>query len=143
MDHANATHLIRGARLLDYRIHADSRGALAAFEPDENLPFPLARVFLISADRSDTVRGGHASSCDEYIVALGGAVLAELDNGQERTAVPVRAGGPALWVRPGVLITLRAFEPGTRLMVCASARWGDTRHFDRPQPGLIEADRPA
>ena len=51
------------------------------------------------------------------------------------------AGNSNVWVRPGVLITLRAFEPGTQLMVCASARYRDTRHFDRPQPGLIDPDQ--
>lgn len=132
--------LINGAQLLDYQVHADSRGKLAAFEQFDSLPFRLERVFLISVDKSGTVRGGHANSCDEYIVALTGSVLVELDNGHARCTVRVRPGGQALWVRPGVLIILRDFEPETRLLVCASARYEDTRHFDRPQPQLIEAD---
>jgi hypothetical protein len=143
MDSHRTMQLIGGARLLDYPLHSDHRGTLAAFEQPGTLPFPLARVFLISVDHPDTVRGGHASSCDEYIVAVAGSVRAELDNGRERASVRVGAGGPALWVRPGVLVTLGAFEPGTRLMVCASARWAETRHFAGPQPDLVDADRPA
>lgn len=129
--------VIEGAQLLDYQVHADSRGRLTAFEPFESLPFALERVFLITVDTSSAVRGGHANSCDEYILAVSGSVQVEVDNGRERAAPRLRAGGPALWVRPGVLITLRAFEPGTALLVCASARYEDTRHFAEPQPQLV------
>lgn len=134
--------LIRGVSLLEHRVHADARGRLIALEQPGTLPFVLKRVFSVLVDARHVVRGGHANSCDEFIVALSGSVLIEADNGAERTSVRLRDHDRALWAKAGTLIHLREFEPGTILLVCASATHADTRRFDRPQPHLIGADRP-
>ncbi|KAB1070555.1 sugar 3,4-ketoisomerase [Methylobacterium planeticum] len=135
--------LIAGVRLLSQRVHADARGELVAFEQSGNLPFPAERIFFLRVDRTGVVRGGHANSCDELIVPLSGSVLVEVDNGSERTAIRLRDRDQALWIEPGILIHLREFEPRTVLLVFASARYSETRHYDRAQPHMVAADRAA
>jgi hypothetical protein len=132
--------LIKGASLLEHPIHADDRGHLVAFQQFDTLPFRPERVFFMKIDRPEAERGGHANSCDEFIVAVAGAVRVEVDNGTERAGVWLRDYARGLWVRPGVLIHLRAFEPGTILLVCASARYEATHHFTTAQPHLMLAD---
>lgn len=134
--------LIRGVELMRFRLHADSRGELAVFENSENMPFSLKRVFFIRISDSATVRGGHANSCDELIVPMSGSVLAELDNGNEQSRIRLHRYDQALWVRAGIVIHLREFEPDTLLFVCASASYADTRHFQHPQPHLMMANCP-
>lgn len=73
-------------------------------------------------------------------MVLSGAVLVEVDNGRERARVRLASYDRALWVRAGVLIHLREFEQKTILLVCASELYGDTRHFDEPQPFLSMAE---
>ncbi|NEU12620.1 WxcM-like domain-containing protein [Methylobacterium sp. BTF04] len=132
--------LIEGAQLLAHCLHTDARGDLVAFEEFKNLPFPLERVFFIKVDAPEVVRGGHANSCDELIVALSGSVLVEVDNGREQSHIRLCTHDQALWVRAGVIIHLREFVPGTLILVCASARYEDTRHYSRAQPHLMRTD---
>jgi dTDP-4-dehydrorhamnose 3,5-epimerase-like enzyme len=132
--------LIRGVELIHCRVHGDSRGELAAFEKSENIPFALERVFFIRISDMAVVRGGHANSCDELIVPMSGSVLVETDNGAEQSRLRLRRYDQALWIRAGIVIHLREFEPDTLLLVCASARYADTRHFLRPQPHLMMAN---
>jgi hypothetical protein len=133
---APAVDFIEGVRLLEQQVHADGRGELVAFEQWENVPFPIERVFFMKIDRLGIARGGHANSCDELIVPLAGSVLVEVDNGEARSTIRLRDRDQALWIRPGILIHLRDFEPDTVLLVFASARYSETRHFDRAQPQI-------
>lgn len=134
------TNIITGVTLLKQRIHADARGELVSLEQHRNLPFEPKRVFFMNIDSPGAVRGGHANSCDEFIMALSGSVLIEVDNGIDRARVCLGSYDRALWVRAGILVHLREFEPRTILLVCASQLYSDTRHFDRPQPFLNMAD---
>lgn len=135
--------LIPGVRLLTQAVHADERGSLVALEEGDGLPFPLERVFFMKVDEAGTVRGGHANSCDEYIVPLAGSVVVEVDNGERSARVRLSDHRRGLWIRAGILIHLREFEAGTTLLVCASARYEETRHFARAQPHLTTALCPA
>ena len=137
------TTIIRGVTLLKQHIYADSRGELVALEQHRNLPFELKRVFFMKVDSPESVRGGHANSCEEFIVALSGSVRVEVDNGFEHARVHLAGHDKGLWIRAGILVHLREFEPGTLLLACASELYGDTRHFSRAQPQLIMADCPA
>jgi hypothetical protein len=95
------------------------------------------RMFFMKTVDPGAVRGGHANSCDELIVAVSGSVLADLDNGSEQSSIRLHRRDQALLVRAGVLIYLREFEPDTLLLVGASARYNDTRHFKVPQAHLM------
>ena len=135
--------VIHGVQLRRQQVHADPRGKLVSLELPASLPFVPKRVFFMKVDSPGTLRGGHANSCDELIVAASGSVLVEVDNGSEHAAIRLSDCDQALWIRSGILIRLKEFELNTILLVCASALYGDTRHFERPQPGLIKASEPA
>jgi hypothetical protein len=135
--------VITGVSLLPQRVHADARGELVAFEEFENVPFSPRRVFVVKVDGPGPDRGGHANSCDELISVLNGAVTVEVDNGGERGAARLTGHDEALWIRAGILIRLCDFAPGTILLVCASERYEDTRHYDEARPELMRAACPA
>lgn len=130
---------IKGAALLEQDVHADRRGRLVAFEAFDNLPFVPQRAFVMEVDDASVTRGGHANSCDEVIVALRGGATITLDNGERTTAVRLSGGHGPLWISAGIVIRLDAFEAGTLLLVFASERYGETRHFAHPQADLIAA----
>ena len=134
---------MEGVQLRRQRVHADPRGELVALEQFASLPFAPKRVFFMKVDSSSVVRGGHANSCDELIVAVSGSVLVELDNGHERASTRLSGCDQALWISAGILIRLKEFGPGTVLLVCASAPYEETRHFERPQPWMVKAGWPA
>jgi len=137
------SEIIAGVDLLPQVVHSDSRGNLVSFEEFGNVPFCPKRVFVITVDGPGPARGGHANSCDELISVISGAVTIEIDNGESRRSVRLDGRDEALWIRAGVLIVLKEFAPGTALLVCASERYEDTRHFDCPRTGATRTLCPA
>lgn len=132
--------IIEGVTLRIEKVHSDDRGDLVALEQFQNIPFACERVFFMKVEHRDVVRGGHSNSCEELIVAVNGGVRVEVDNGEEKNSIRLSRADHALWIRPGVLVVLRDFEPQTVLLVCASLPYAKTEHFDRPQPQLFSAE---
>jgi hypothetical protein len=135
--------LIRGVELLQHEVFRDEGGELVAFEQFTNLPFPSKRVFFITISSPDRVRGGHANSCHELLVAVSGSVTVEVDNGTQCADVCLDANDKGLWVKPGVLVRLRGSVPQAIVLAFASACYAETRHFGRPQPHLIAGEETA
>jgi dTDP-4-dehydrorhamnose 3,5-epimerase-like enzyme len=132
--------IIKGVALLNHEVFRSRGGELMAFEEFSGVPFPLKRVFFLTVSSSDVVRGGHANSCHELLIAVSGSVIVEVDNGSECAEICLGSSGEALWVRPGVLVRLRNFASQTIVLAIASACYAKTRHFERPQPHLIATD---
>jgi hypothetical protein len=124
---------IRKVRLLNLVCNEDDRGSLVAIEEQDNLPFSPKRIFFISVHNPSSVRAGHASSSEELIVAVNGAVTIDLDNGEQQMSLRLEEKNKALWLRPGVWLKLKEFTPGTILLVAASLLFSETQHFEQPQ----------
>lgn len=61
--------LIHGVQLRRQQVHADPRGELVSLEQSASLPFAPKRVFFMKVDSPSIMRGSHANSCAELIVA--------------------------------------------------------------------------
>lgn len=133
--------VIDGVDLLTHAIHEDERGSLVVLEGTEGLPFAPRRFFYITVPDPSSIRAGHAGSSEELIIAVTGAVTVELDNGTQQVSLRLADSNKALWVRPGVWLRLKKFAPGTVLLVVASLIYAETRHYDQPQPRLMQANR--
>jgi hypothetical protein len=128
---------IDGVKFLPVELHHDERGELGVLESGRHFGFDVKRVFYIKVETSDSVRGGHATSAAEVILALTGAVTIDVDNGAERATVSLTDTTIALYIGPGVWLRLRNFIRGTVLMVLASQAYADTIYYDAPRPDLI------
>jgi hypothetical protein len=127
-----------GARLVELTTHADARGDLTPLESGAEVPFEVRRVYLIGAAPPGAVRGEHAISAHTMLTLTTGSVFVEVDNGAERATFELIAGGPALYVAPGVWLRVYGFAPGTAVVVLSSHAYADCTYFDAPQPGLLE-----
>lgn len=130
--------IMNGVELLTRTIHEDERGSLVAFEEQDGLPFAPRRIFYITVPDSSSIRAGHAGTSEELIIPLTGAVKVELDNGIRQSSLRLAERNKALWVRPGVWLQIKEFAPGTVLLVVASLLYAETRHYNQPQPRLIQ-----
>jgi dTDP-4-dehydrorhamnose 3,5-epimerase-like enzyme len=62
--------------------HGDSRGMLVALEPEQNVPFPIRRVYYLFGTTHDVHRGCHAHRhLNQLAVAVRGSVTFLLDDG--------------------------------------------------------------
>lgn len=135
--------VLRGVYSATIPAHLDRRGRLRAVERDDPVPFPPARVFVVSDVPPDEVRARHAVSCHELLWMLTGACELGLDNGRDATTIELHADGPAFAVSAGVWMELRRFTPGATLLVLASMPHAETRYFDGPRPELVVELRPS
>jgi acetyltransferase-like isoleucine patch superfamily enzyme len=100
---------------------ADMRGSLAALELGKGLPFDAKRVFWVFNVPSRDVRGEHAHrQCEQFLVAVHGALSVVLDDG--RTRAEVRLDNPTLglYLAPMVWGIQYKFDADAVLMVVAS-----------------------
>ena len=75
-------------KLLDMKVHGDERGKLISLEGSKDIPFEIKRVYWIFDTMPDLDRGFHAhKELEQIIVAMDGACMFVLDNGQTREEV--------------------------------------------------------
>jgi hypothetical protein len=135
--------LVRGVRILRYEVVKDGGDDLISFEHATNLPFFPRRTFVIVIKSSDSIRGGHANSCSELLVAVSGSVIVDVDNGTQYAEVCLNTRDKALWIKPGIVVKLRNAAPQTVILAVASKCYAETLHFDRPQPHMIDKEETA
>jgi hypothetical protein len=133
---------MRGVELLELDRHTDLRGSLLAFGSDSPIPFEVRNVYFILDCPSGAVRAEHATSGHTAIIALSPSVTIDVDNGSERATHELSSADTALLIRAGVWLRLSGFGDQTRLAVLSSTSYGEMRHFDAPQPDLLDGVKP-
>lgn len=129
---------VRGVQLLELDRRTDSRGSLLHFGSDSPIPFDVRNVYFIVDCPPDATRAEHANSNHSAIIALSSAVTVEVDNGSERGTHRLTDPDSALIVRAGVWMRLREFSRETCVVVLSSKPWEETRHFEGPEPTLLD-----
>jgi len=72
-----------GYKILNFPLFEDTRGGLIPFELDENFPFDVKRVYLVTA-KDNAKRGGHAHKIEsEMFVAAQGSIKALVNDGNK------------------------------------------------------------
>lgn len=84
--------------VINFPLFADRRGDLVPFELDENFPFPVKRVYLVTGNKGQ-IRGGHAHLVeDEVFVAVSGTITALVNDGLGDQEVRLDTKNKALFV---------------------------------------------
>jgi len=134
----NTTRLIKGVSLISVAEHVDHRGCLAFLEYPTSLPFVVKRMFTLTECPDNAARAEHSNPADQVIIAAAGAVHVELDNGHDKKNYRLdKKSGSALWIRAGVWVRLRGFEPQSVVIVLSPIEYNASAQFDAPQPHLI------
>lgn len=104
-------------RLIPLRNFADERGNLVALQPGPQLPFEIARVFIVRAS-ANIVRGEHAHKrCSQYMVCTSGSISLEYKDGKSRKTVVLEGSDHALLIPPGIWATQTYLQDDSGLMV--------------------------
>lgn len=99
----------------------DLRGSLTPLELNRGLPFSPKRVFMVYNVPNSRVRGEHAHFvCEQFLVAIGGAVSVVLDDGHDRAEVRLDNPGTGLYLPKMTWGTQYKFTANAILMVLAS-----------------------
>jgi len=112
---------VRGATLLPMRRAVDLRGALVAGELPEQLPFPVARFFMVFDVPGEHLRGEHAHrACHQLLLAAHGSVTVMVDDGVRRETVVLSQPDLGLHIAPGTWGVQYGYTRDAVLLVLAS-----------------------
>lgn len=105
------------ARLLNFPRHGRADGFLTVFEAESSVPFPIRRVFLVSADAGAT-RGRHAHrQCAQLLVCASGRCRVVYHDGTDERTATLEPTGQGLHLPPGLWAEQHYETPGTVLAV--------------------------
>jgi dTDP-4-dehydrorhamnose 3,5-epimerase-like enzyme len=107
------------AKIVPLETHADERGRLTTLSlVDGCVPFTVKRMFYIYDVPLRVMRGGHAhKTCEQFLIAVSGMVLLNMDNGVEHV-LSVRSVG--LYIPAGNVVRMLFLTPDACLLVLAS-----------------------
>lgn len=113
---------------------ADSRGLLTAGQFPDTLPFPPARIFVVTRSPAGTVRGGHAHrTCHQLLIATAGVVHVEYDDDAGSQHVALTDATTALHIPPLVWAEQTYVTDGASLVVLASHQYDASDYVDDRQ----------
>jgi len=100
---------------------ADVRGNLSVIEENNQVPFPIRRVFYLYDVPSGETRGGHAlKTTKQVIIALSGSFDVVLDDGFVRKSFFLNRPHYGLFVPPGIWRELENFSSNSISLTLAS-----------------------
>ncbi|MGI9306078.1 MAG: sugar 3,4-ketoisomerase [Gammaproteobacteria bacterium] len=109
-------------QFLDFRIFADSRGALLAAEGETDIPFRIARVYYLFNMPPGARRGRHAHrALRQAAVCLRGRCDILLDGGKNKTVCRLDSPAKGVLIEKMVWRELFNFSPDCLLAVFADA----------------------
>ena len=99
----------------------DLRGDLSVGEFDRDIPFDVARYFVVFNVPSSDLRGGHAHRlCRQFLVCVNGSCAVFVDDGTNRAEILLHEPNIGLFLPPMVWGTQYKFSADAVLLVFAS-----------------------
>lgn len=108
----------------------DMRGSLAVADFANDLPFEPRRAFTVFDVPGERVRGEHAHrTCEQFLVAVSGAVTVLVDNGADRATVVLDRPDVGLYMPAMLWGTQCNFSADSVLLVFASEPYDDADYI--------------
>lgn len=120
---AHAVSSVDDARIVSLRaIESDRSRITVADNRSGELPFEIRRVYYLYDLPALAERGGHSHRAEQrLIVAAAGCFDVTLDDGARQVTVTLRHPSRALYIPPGLWITVGAFSAGAvALALCST-----------------------
>ena len=109
--------------ILKFPHFAETRGTLTPFELDSEFPFPVKRVYTVTAPAGQT-RGAHAHIQEsEVFVAISGTITARVDDGQQKKAIILDHPSKGLYVKTMCWHEFYDFSPDAVLLCFSSTHY--------------------
>lgn len=120
------THL-----LVEFQEHVDERGSLIVGEFPRNLPFEVARFFVVTDVPPNVSRGSHSHrEHHQLLIAVKGSIRVDLTDGTAPCSIVLDRVGHGLWIPPLFWATEHYLEPTSTLLVLTSHPYDVNDYID-------------
>lgn len=107
-------------RVIRFREFREPNGTLVPLTVDEEIPFPVSRMFFVHSVPESSVRGDHAHiACNQLFIAASGRCEIAVDDGTRKRIVMLDAPSQGIYVPPGIWATQRYLSSASVLFVLA------------------------
>ena len=108
----------------------DPRGSLTYIYENQQVPFPIRRVFYIYDVPAGKDRGAHAHrECWQFIIAASGALEVYISDGENEKTYTLNRPYQGLLIPPGIWAQEREFSSGALCLVLASHEYSEADYI--------------
>jgi UDP-2-acetamido-3-amino-2,3-dideoxy-glucuronate N-acetyltransferase len=108
-------------QLRELKEFLDAKGSLVVAEVEDQLPFDVQRIFVISSVPEGEPRGIHAHrECQQFLICVAGSVKAMVDDGETRHVYALDRPSIGLYMPALTWGTQYDYSPDAVLVVLAS-----------------------
>lgn len=108
----------------------DARGSLTVIEGDDDVPFPINRIYWLYDVPGGASRAGHAhKKLQQLIVSMSGSCDIALDDGRNKRTFHLNRSYFGLYVCPMTWREIDNFSSNAVLLVLASAHYDEADYF--------------
>lgn len=101
---------------IDFPKIGDEESYLCIFEAQKLVPFPIQRVFTVTA-KTKVRRGTHAhKECQQLIICLQGEATITIDDGQNKKVYTLKNPGAGIFI-PASLWAIQDYQADTMMVV--------------------------
>lgn len=113
-----------------FQRHGDKRGQLVALEAFKDIPFEIKRVYYMYDTGLNVRRGFHAhKDLKQILICIHGSCKILLDDGKEKTIVPLDKPYEGLYVSNDMWREMFDFSEDAVLMVLASEYYDESDYI--------------
>lgn len=112
------------------QVIGDDSGVLMVAEQGRQVPFAIARTFVVTGVAPGTVRGHHAhKQCHQLLVCLTGRLTVRVHDGTRSRTLALDQPGDCLHILPGLWAEQVYEAPSTTLMVLCDQPYDETDYL--------------
>ena len=121
---------MKAIKLINFDYYKDVDGDLVvAEEQSSNVPFAIARIFNVRANKGST-RGRHAHrECTQLLICTNGAVKVVCDDGKETSSYTLDEPNVGLLIEPWVWSEQKYIKENTVLTVLCDASYSEADYL--------------
>lgn len=122
------TATLTDIREISFPVKPSPEASLSVYEAQTHVPFPIRRVFVVSAETACD-RGFHAHrQCQQLLVCLKGKSVLTVDDGSSRKTYTLDNSGKGILI-PAGLWGEQTYTPDTVLMVMADQPYDESDYI--------------
>lgn len=104
-------------KFIEFPVYADPNGVLSVFEAEATVPFPIRRVFSVTAGPGSK-RGEHSHiRCSQLVVCITGRIRLSCFDGKTVDNAVLEGGHTGVLIPPGIWATQEYLEDNSTIIV--------------------------